>query len=339
MKKLIAAIAVSAGFALISQVAAAANVADFVDFSLRNASNQVILPGRLYVPPEAASDPTTPRPFILFMHGGGESGTNNTSQINVNIDNLLAEAKRRGAFLYAPQTTNNWSSAALTTNVMTMVGQAEATQNVDEQRVYVTGLSNGGGGTWNIASRYPGVFAAALPIAGVTPASDFVASRLVNEAVWAFHARNDTTVSVNVSHSVVNSILSAAHAPLPTYPASGSTTDFFVSNPDLALHQTVEVLIQGGGASEFRIPGSGLDLMYYEFSTGGHGIWPSVYASPPVYDWLFAHAVPEPSTLAAMLAGGFMLIGSGRARRCLRRFHDHRGTEGTEKAGGRSSKA
>ncbi len=317
MKHFIAATAVSAAIALISQFAAAANVADFIDFSLRNASNQVILPGRLYVPPEATSDPTTPRPFILFMHGAGEDGTNNTSQVNVNIDNLLAEAKRRGAYLYAPQTIDNWSSTTTTANVMKMVGQAEATQDVDEQRLYVTGLSNGGGGTWNIASRYPGVFAAALPIAGVAPASDFSALRLVNEPVWAFHARNDTTVSVNVSHSVVNSILSAAHAPLPTYPPPGSTTDFFISNPDLPLHQTVEALLQGGGASEFRIPGSGLDLMYYELSTGGHGIWPSVYASPPVYDWLFAHAtVPEPATIVAMLMGGFMLMGAGRFRRC-----------------------
>lgn len=292
-----------AALVLIPRIAPAANVADFIDFSLRNGTGQVILPGRLFVPPEATSDPATPRPFILFFHGAGEDGTNNTSQINVNIDNLLAEAKRRGAFLYAPQTSSNWSSATLTTNVMTMVGQAETTQNVDPHRLYVTGLSNGGGGTWNVASRFPGVFAAALPIAGVTPASDFSALRLVNEPVWAFHARNDPTVSVSVSHSVVNSILSAAHAPLPTYPPAGSTNDFFISNPDLPLHQTIESLIQGSGASEFRIPGSGLDLMYYELTTGGHVIWPSVYASPPVYDWLFAHttAVPEPSSLAVLL--------------------------------------
>jgi predicted peptidase len=303
MKQLRISIGLLTAFILISRVAAAANVADFLDFSLRNGTGQVILPGRLFVPPEATSDPTTPRPFILFFHGAGEDGTNNLNQINGNIDNLLAEAKRRGAFLYAPQTTNNWSSAALTSNVMMMVGQAETTQNVDRNRLYVTGLSNGGGGTWNMASRYPGVFAAALPICGVTPASDFAASRLLNEPVWAFHARNDPTVSVNVTHSVVNNILSAAHQPLPSYPAAGSTVDFFISNPDLAFHRTFEDLIQGGGVSEFRIPGSHLDLMYYEFSTGGHGIWPIVYGSPVVYDWLFAHttAVPEPSTLAALL--------------------------------------
>ena len=97
--------------------ALAANVADFTEFSLRNASNQVLLPGRLYVPPEA-SNPNASRPFIVFLHGGGESGSNNLSQINVNIDNLLAEAKRRGAFLYAPQTPNTWSDLTLTNRVM-----------------------------------------------------------------------------------------------------------------------------------------------------------------------------------------------------------------------------
>ena len=323
MKQLCVASGVLAAFLLISRVAAAANVADFVDFSLRNNSNQVILPGRLYVPPEA-SNPAVPRPFILFFHGAGESGTNNTSQINVNIDNLLAEAKRRGAFLYAPQTTNAWNGISLLNNVQTMIGRAEATQNVDEQRLYVTGLSNGGGGTWTMLSRFPNEFAAALPISGVKPATDFVASHLVNQPIWAFHARDDSTVSVNVSHDTLNSVFSAAGQAVPTYPSAGSTSEFFISNPDLPLHQTVEALIQGGGVSEFRIPGSGLDLMYYELATGGHVIWPSVYASPPVYDWLFAHtmAVPEPSTLAGLVAGAVLFATFGR-RRAISLDPDH----------------
>src|SRR6478609_5098095 len=211
MKQSFVSVGVLAAQLLISQFAAAASVADFVDFSLRNSSNQVILPGRLYVPPEA-SNPGVPRPFILFFHGAGESGSDNISQVNVNIDNLLAEAKRRGAFLYAPQSPNAWNGISLLNNVQTMIGRVEATQNVDEQRLYVTGLSNGGGGTWTMLSRFPNEFAAALPISGVKPATDFVASHLVNESIWAFHARNDTTVSVNVSHDTLNSVLSAAHA-------------------------------------------------------------------------------------------------------------------------------
>jgi predicted peptidase len=184
-----------------------------------------------------------------------------------------------------------------------MVQIAETTLNVDTRRLYVTGLSNGGGGTWNMANRYPGVFAAALPISAVAPSTDFTPSRLLNEPLWVFHARDDATVAVSVDRTTVNKVLSAAHQALPTYPASGSTTDFFISNPDLPSHQIVETIIQGG-ATEFRIPGSQLDLMYYEVTTGGHNIWSTVYGSPPVYDWLFAHTtVPEPMSAALLLLG------------------------------------
>src|SRR3954447_4670135 len=308
MRQLFGTIVVCLAVVSITSLAAAANVADFVDFSLRNGRNQVILPGRLYVPPEA-SNTASARPFILFLHGAGEDGTNNTSQVNVNIDNLLAEAKRRGAYLYAPQTTDNWGSTNTTANVLTMVQSAEATLNVDTSRLYITGLSNGGGGTWNMLSRYPGVFAAGLPIASVGPSTDFTASRLLDEPIWAFHARNDATVAVGVDHGTVNKVLTAAHVALPGYPASTSTNDFLISNPDLALHQTVEALVQGG-VSEYRIPGSKLDLMYYEFTTGGHGIWSGVYASPPVYDWLFAHAtVPEPGTVVLAVACVVFVLG------------------------------
>ena len=87
-----------------SQVAAtAAPLADFIDYSLVSSRGGLVLPGRLFVPPEAAADPLTPRPFMLYLHGGGAIGTNNTTQIEQTPDGLLDEAKRRGAFFYVPQ--------------------------------------------------------------------------------------------------------------------------------------------------------------------------------------------------------------------------------------------
>jgi predicted peptidase len=88
----------------------AANVNDFLDFSLRAPNNSLLLPGRLYVPPAASA---SSRPLILSLHGSGESGTNNRGQLSVNMDNLLAEAKQRGAFLLAPQTNSGWSPTPL----------------------------------------------------------------------------------------------------------------------------------------------------------------------------------------------------------------------------------
>jgi predicted peptidase len=94
--------------------ATAASVADFTNFSLVDTFGNLVLPGRLYVPPQALSNPAQPRPLILFLHGGGEAGTDNLLQINSNIDNLLAAAKQRGAFLYAPQSPGAWSSLLAT---------------------------------------------------------------------------------------------------------------------------------------------------------------------------------------------------------------------------------
>jgi predicted peptidase len=299
---LTAAVIIAATFSAGSILAA--NVADFADFSLPGGRGGVVLPGRLYVPPEAV-DPTTPRPFILFLHGGGEEGTNNTSQINSNIDNLLAEAKLKGAFLYAPQSTSDWSSIALTNNVMTMIARAEATMNVDPSRIYITGLSNGGGGTWNMLSRYPSEFAAAIPISGIAPASDFVPAHLLSTPIFAFHARNDTVVSVGTSHNVLNKIFAADGITPPTYPASGSSANFFISNPDLASNAAVQQAVsQQGNVTQFSISGSRLELMYYELPIGGHAIWSNVYSGEPVYDWLFSHttAVPEASTTNLLLA-------------------------------------
>jgi predicted peptidase len=300
-----------------------ANPADFADFSLRDSAGNVVLPGRLYIPPEASSDPNTPRPFILFLHGAGEDGTNNTSQINSNIDNLLAEAKLKGAYLYAPQTTSDWSSVTLTNNVMTMVNRAKADMDVDPTRNYITGLSNGGGGTWNMLSRYPGQFAAAIPIAGVAPAFDFVPFHLLSTSIFAFHARDDSVVSVGTTRNVLNEIFTADGLSLPTYPALGSSTNFFVYNPDLASNRAVQqAVVQFGNVSQFSIAGSQLDLMYFELSAGGHAIWSNVYRGAPVYDWLFSHslAVPEPcpsvdaAIALAMLLGFSTMFSAGIKR-------------------------
>jgi predicted peptidase len=141
---------------------------------------------------------------------GWQGGYDNLAQINSNIDNLLAEAKRRGAFLYAPQSPGVWNDKILTDLVITMVDRAEAAENIDPQRLYITGLSNGGGGVWSALSRYPNEFAAAVPLAGIPPDDDFRPTNLVHQSIWAFHAQDDGTVSISTSRSVISSILAAA---------------------------------------------------------------------------------------------------------------------------------
>ncbi len=263
----------------------AASLSDFINFS------DPSLPGRLYVPPQAA---TGPRPLIVFLHGSGESGSNNTAQVNGNIDNLLAAAKARGAYLYAPQTSIGWTSSTAIDRVMAMVNRASAEQNVDERRFYATGLSMGGGGTWNIINRHGDQFAAAAPICAVLPATGYSAANLAEVPTWAFHAKNDSTVSYTTTRSVIANMLATTGEAAPAYPGRPAADYVFQSNT--------------------------LDLRYTEYISGGHGIWGKVYSTPALYDWMFSHAlVPEPSAVTLMLVTGLGLIGAGRRSAARRR--------------------
>ena len=265
--------------------ALAANPAEFQVFSLTTGTS-TLLPGRIYPPPAAS---TSRRPLIVFLHGAGESGTNNTLQVNGNIDNLLTEAKRRGAYLYAPQTNGGWTSSTVTDRVMSMVDRALGELNVDASRLYVTGLSMGGGGTWNVLNRYGERFAAGVPICAVGPGVDFNPANLLDESIWAFHARSDATVSVTTTRNVVNSILAAGGEAPWVFPTNANPLE-----------------------PEFTSPS--IDLKYTDYRLGGHGIWGRVYSTPAMYEWMFARTtVPEPAGL--ILVGAFAYIAAiGRRR-------------------------
>src|SRR5262245_17730893 len=108
--------------------------AEFADYTFRNASNQVLLPGRLLTPPEAQLPGAAPRPLIINLHGSGGNGTDNTNQLYFVSDMMVDQAKQRGAFIYAPQATSTWSSTTITSQVMTMIDRAISTLNADTHR-------------------------------------------------------------------------------------------------------------------------------------------------------------------------------------------------------------
>src|SRR5688572_26947903 len=249
-------------------LARAADPNDFIVFSTSQ------LAGRLYVP--KGYDPTRSYPLVTFLHGFGARGTNNTSQVGIDIDGLLAECKRREAFLYAPQSPDGvWqgtptAASSEQTRMQQMLALAQQTYHIDAERLYLTGYSAGGGGAWDTLGRYDNQFAAGVPIAGTYGIAAFRAG-LVDQPIWAFHARNDDVVSASVTRSMVNRILTARGLPGPQYlPASDPTHSFFDFPP----------------------------LHYTEPSAGGHGVVHGVYVYPPLYEWIFAQRLPEPASAA-----------------------------------------
>lgn len=230
------------------------------------------LPGRLFVP--AIHDPASPSynpgapslPIVLFFHGMGERGTDNTLQVNGNIDHLLAAAKSRGFYIYAPQapTTSTYWTSSTVDNALRQLESAPAQFKIDKSRIHVTGLSMGGSGVWNTLSRYPGGFAAGVSICGTDAIPSVVFANVAGKPIWQFHAGNDTGPYPAKSRDRVNGIRNALGLSSLTWPPVYTNGSYLYSDSN-----TPQIDKQ----------------RYTEYQTGGHGIWGTVYSTPALYDW------------------------------------------------------
>jgi predicted peptidase len=142
---------------------------DYIAGSVTSAAG-IITPYQLYIPKgyEAKSEALEALPLVIWLHGGGESGTNNMEQLlanrgALNFSSNEAQSKHP-CFVLAPQTNIRWVDDALV-NVNSMVSDLIKNYNVDASRIYCLGCSMGGMGARNLALAYPDMLAAAVPIA------------------------------------------------------------------------------------------------------------------------------------------------------------------------------
>ncbi len=205
-------------------VSHAATAADFQYGTLPKAGTESYdLPYRFLVP-AAYYNTAQSYPLIVFLHGAGEKGTNNTSQLNNNANGALqlVSAANQAAypcFMLAPQahSSQGWNSNTLG-QVIRAITTLSQTYAIDPNRIYVTGLSMGGNGTWNIVGLYPFTFAAAVPMSGWGSGNY---DRMSGLPIWAFHAANDSTVGVNGSDNPVSSVRAAGGRVIYTRYATG----------------------------------------------------------------------------------------------------------------------
>jgi len=195
-----------------------ANAATRDDFQYGNADDGSNLPFRYFVPPDY--DGATAYPLILFLHGAGERGNDNEAQLNNNAngamrllddDNLALQP----VFMIAPQCpTDGWWSGGTLTSAIHLVDQLATTYNIDPDRVYVTGLSMGGMGTWSAVTAEPDRFAAAVPMSGNGDTNP--AGNVADIPMWFFHAANDGTVGVEGSDNLVAALRNAGASTIYT---------------------------------------------------------------------------------------------------------------------------
>jgi poly(3-hydroxybutyrate) depolymerase len=221
-------------------------------------SSGFTLPYRLLRPqqPELASS----YPLVVFLHGGGDVGTDNESQL-ANFPQCFLDSSKRAAYpcyIIAPQcpsVENGWSSFPGFPNsietpsepppaiaaVLALVDSLRGSHglNIDTNRIYVTGLSLGGEGTFDLLTRRPELVAAAIPICGI---GDTAKAYLYKDIpLWIFHGSQDEVNDVMYSRMIVATLISLGAHP-----------------------------------------------KYTEYEGWGHRCWDTAYAETDLLPWLFA---------------------------------------------------
>ena len=185
-------------------------------------------------------------PLVLFLHGAGESGTD-LAKVKTHGPPKLVEAGREFPFiLVSPQcATRGWNPDTLNA----LLDDLMRKYRVDKNRVYLTGLSMGGYGTWNLGLTCPEKFAAIVPICGggelitILLSSGKKAAAFKSLGVWAFHGAKDPVVPLEESQRMV---------------------DF----------------LKKAGVSDVKLT---------VYPKAGHDAWTETYNNPELYEWLLKH--------------------------------------------------
>lgn len=196
-------------------------------------SKKDVLPYRLLKPVNPGALESFP--LLIFLHGSGERGTDNESQIK-HISDLALDPKYRGkypCYILAPQCPKGelWaehnkdgSTKPTPTRpmqlVIELIDKICTDFPIDKSRIYITGLSMGGYGTWDLLVRYPNKFAAAVPVCG--GGDEKLAAKIKHVPVWAFHGAKDDVVHPRRSRTMVRALQDAGGTPGYTeYPDIG----------------------------------------------------------------------------------------------------------------------
>lgn len=160
-------------------------------------------------------------PLLLFLHGAGERGKDLDKVKLHGPPKMIEKGHDFGAIVVSPQCPAESWWPRETDMLIALIDKIEREYNVDKKRIYITGLSMGGYGTFALCARQPERFAAAVPICGGGDLFD--ARQLTKLPMWVFHGEADNVVPVDESQRMVK-VMNAAegqHAKLTTYPGVG----------------------------------------------------------------------------------------------------------------------
>jgi predicted peptidase len=179
-------------------------------------------------------------PLVIFLHGSGERGNDNEAQLKWGVMNFATDQNMmlHPAIVIAPQCPEkmSWSNFSRGKSSSDMRLQAEPakpmelliglihqlmrTMPVDSNRIYITGLSMGGFGTYDAIERYPDLFAAAVPVCGGGDPTK--ASSIAHTPIWIFQGAEDPAVNPSYTLDMFEALTKlGAHPGITQYPEVG----------------------------------------------------------------------------------------------------------------------
>lgn len=236
------------------------------------------LPYRLFIPENY--DPAQSYPLMLSLHGEGERGTDNVNQIKMHSLATVwvkeANQSQQPCFVLAPQCSENqqWvdtelqagtydiDSVPVSNELLTVINLLDNILeefNIDRNRQYVAGLSMGGYSVWDIITRYPDRFAAAIPMSGAGDPSK--TDLFGNTPIWCFHNSQDDIVPVEGSIEMVEAMENAGIGVVRTTTVPPIFLDNYIKN--------------------------GAQYLYTESEDGNHGPWDAWFCDPNLHLWVF----------------------------------------------------
>ena len=217
----------------------------------KRVTHEISLEYLLFLPKEYMPKADKKWPVILFLHGAGERGTNIWRTDIHGPSKYIVNHPDFPFILVTPLCSTNspWQNEPL----LSLLDDVSAKYKVDTNRVYLTGLSMGGYGTWSLGLSYPERFAAIAPICGGATTIDMRlailgyspkrAAALKTLSVWAFHGGKDTVVPPEETERLLE-LLKAAKVP---------------------------------------------EVKYTLYPEATHNSWSETYDNPELYDWFLKH--------------------------------------------------
>jgi len=182
----------------------------------------------LYLPANYEMDTQQKWPLILFLHGSGERGNNLDFLIMGGLPKKLQAETDFPFLVISPQGNGEyefWSKEEMVNSLFVLLDEVQAKYSVDSNRIYLTGASAGGEGTWNIGLRYPNRFAALVPVMGYYGYPFNVPANicdLKDVPIWAFHGAKDETIPLDAEEGLVNALKACGgNAQITIFPNAG----------------------------------------------------------------------------------------------------------------------